>query len=133
MAWSGMGMIRQPTPMSLLYAWHRAALGGTPVTIHEGMPHCGWFKTRMVKGGPFVPASITIERDVDENGDLASDERLVCEVNGARRDPVSVWLSICKNPISRTQYCDLQALQRRHPEMAATHAPIRLRAGDIRP
>lgn len=126
-------MIRQPTPVSRLYAWHRAALAGKPVTIHEGEPECGWFKTRLVKGGPFVPASISIERDVDENGELSSDERLVCEVNGERRNPVSAWLSLCKNPISRAEYLDLQDLQRRHPEMAATHAPIRLRAGQIRP
>ena len=126
-------MIRQPTPVSRLYAWHRAALAGKPVTIHEGEPQCGWFKTRMVKGGPLGPASITIQRDVDENGELASDERLVCEVNGERRDPVKAWLSLCKNPISRAEYLDLQDLQRRHPEMAATHAPIRLRAGQIRP
>lgn len=126
-------MIRQPTPISRLYAWHRDALAGKPVAIHEGEPHCGWYKTRLVKGGPFVPASITIQREVDENGELASDERLVCEVNGERRDPVKAWLSICKNPISRAEYLDLQDLQRRHPEMAATHAPIRLRAGQIRP
>lgn len=126
-------MIRQPTPVSRLYAWHRAALAGKPVTIHEGEPQCGWFKTRMVKGGPFVPASITIQREVDENGELTSDERLVCEVNGERRDPVNAWLSLCKNPISRAEYLDLKDLQRRHPEMAATHAPIRLRAGQIRP
>lgn len=126
-------MIRQPTPISRLYAWHRDALAGKPVAVHEGEPQCGWFKTRLVKGGPFVPASISIHRNVDENGELASDERLVCEVNGERRDPVKTWLWVCKNPISRTEYLDLQALQRRHPEMAATRAPIRLRAGQIRP
>ena len=87
----------------------------------------------MVKSGPFVPASITIQREVDENGELATDELLVCEVNGERRDPARAWLSICKNPISRAEYLELQDLQRRHPEMAATHAPIRLRAGQIRP
>ena len=126
-------MIRQPTPISQLYAWHRAALAGKPITIHEAEPQCGWYKTRLIKGGPFVPASISIQREVDENGELASDECLVCEVNGERRDPSKAWLSLCKNPISRAEYLDLQDLQRRHPEMAATHAPIRLRAGQIRP
>ena len=126
-------MMRRPTPVAALYAWHRAALAGRPVQIHEDDPQCGWFKTRMVRGGPFVPASISIEREVDENGDLASDERLVCEVNGERRDPVNAWLSICKTPISRAEYLDLQALRRRHPEMAATHTQLRLRAGQIRP
>ena len=125
--------MRQPTTLARLYAWHRAALAGKAVPIHEGEPECGWFKTRMVKGGPFVPASISIKREVDENGELAGDERIVCEVNGERCDPAKAWLSICKNPISRAEYLDLQDLQRRHPEMAATHAPIRLRAGQIRP
>jgi hypothetical protein len=126
-------MIRQPTPVARLYAWHRAALAGRRPPVHEGDPHCGWYKTRLVKGGPFVPASISITREVDANGELTCDEKLVCEVNGERRDPARAWLSICKNPISRAEYVELQALQQRHPEMAATHAPIRLRAGQIRP
>lgn len=126
-------MIRQPTPISKIYAWHRDALAGKSVPVHEGEPHCGWFKARLVKGGPFVPASISIEREVDENGELASDEKLVCEINGDRRDPVRAWLSICKSPISRSEYIELQELHRRHPEMAATHAPLRLSAGAIRP
>lgn len=126
-------MIRQPTPVSRLYAWHRAALAGAPVPIHEGEPHCGWYKTRLVKGGPFVPASISIVRDVDEHGELTCDERMVCEINGEPRDPRRAWLSVCKRPISRAEYLELKDLQRRHPEMAATHAPIRLRADQIRP
>lgn len=125
--------MRQPTPISRLYAWHRAMLEGRAAAIHEDEPQCGWFKTRLVKGGPFVPASISIHREIDENGDLASDERLVCEVNGAARDPYTAWSSVCKNPISRADYLELKALHERRPEMAATHVTINLNPWEITP
>lgn len=126
-------MIRQPTPASQIYALHRAAIAGKYVPLHESDPFCGWFKTRMVRGGPFVPASVSLSREIDEHGELASDETMICEINGEPRDPYSAWLSICRHPISRAEYLELKELQARHPEMAATHAPIRLSAGSIRP
>lgn len=127
-------MIRQPTPFAQLYAWHRAALAGHRPPIHDGDPQCGWFKTRLVKGGPFVPASISITRDIDpETGELASPERLICEVNGQPRDPVSAWSSICKSPITRAEYRALQDLQKRYPQMAGTHARLDIAPETIRP
>lgn len=126
-------MIRQPTPAQSLYAWHRDALAGKPVEIHDGLPECGWFKVRMVKDGPFVPASISIKREIDEIGQLASDETLFCEINGQTRDPAREWIWLSKNPISRREYHALKDLQAQHPEMAATHAPLSINPADIRP
>jgi len=126
-------MIRQPSSISEIYAWHRAALAGKRPPIHDGEPQCGWFKARMVKGGPFVPASITLQREVDANGDLASDEVVVCEVNGFNRDAEREWVWLAKNPITRADYFALQELQQRYPEMAATHAPLNINAADFRP
>lgn len=127
-------MIRQPTPISTLYAWHRAALAGLRPPVHEGEPQCGWFKTRLAKGGPFVPAVIRLDRDIDPaTGELASPERIVCEVNGQPRNAWDAWGSLCKSPISREEYRDLQDLQARYPQMAGTHAAIDIRPEDIRP
>ena len=127
-------MIRQPTPIATLYAWHRAALAGLRPPIHDGEPRCGWFKTRLVKGGPFVPAVIRIDRDIDpDTGELLNPERFICEVNGQPRDARDAWASLCKSPISRDEYHDLQRLQARYPQMAGTHAAIDINPEDIRP
>lgn len=126
-------MMRQPTPAAMVYAWHRAALAGQKPSIHDGHPECGWFKVRMVKNGPFVPASISLHREIDEIGQLASDETVRCEINGEIRDAEREWVWLAKNPIPRSEYLALKELQAQHPEMAATHAPLSINPADIRP
>lgn len=127
-------MIRQPTKFAALYAWHRAALAGLRPPVHDGEPQCGWFKTRLVKDGPFVPAVIRIDRDIDPaTGELLNPERFVCEVNGQPRDARLAWGSLCKSPISHQEFLDLQDLQARYPQMAGTHAAIEINPEDIRP
>jgi len=116
-------MIRQPSSMADLYRWHRAALAGDAPPVHEGMPECGWYRTRLVKGGPFVPVEIKVEREIcAETGELLGPERLVAVVDGLRRDPGRIWTYL--TPITRAEHDDL--IQRRHfiPEMAATMAKL---------
>ncbi len=116
-------MIRQPSPMSRLYAWHRAALAGLNPPQHEGLPECGWYQRKMVKGGPWVPVRIFVQRDIDpETCELTGPERLVADVDGTICDPGPHWTHL--TPISRGKYHDM--LQRRAtvPAMAATHAPL---------
>lgn len=125
-------MIRQPSTLKALYAWHRAAIAGEAPPMHEGTPECGWFKTRIVKGGPWVAVEIRVEREIDiETGELVSDERLVASVDGDRRNPGSIWTRL--TPISRE---DFEALKRRQtdlPEMQATHVRMDLSQEPIRP
>lgn len=67
-------MIRQPSTAQL-YGWLRAAVNGENPPRHDGIPHCGWFKRRMVKNGPWVPVRIFIDRDIDlASGELTRDE-----------------------------------------------------------
>lgn len=96
-------MIRRPTPLAALLDWHRRAVAGLNPPIHGDVPECGWYKRRLVKGGPWVPVRIWIERDIDpETGELTNPERLVCDENGTPRDPMSVWTHL--TPISREDY-----------------------------
>lgn len=126
--------MRQPTPISELYSWHRSAMEGRLQAVHEDEPKCGWFKVRMVKGGPFVPASITIEREIDfETGELADDERFVCEVDGEPRDAFKEWTWLAGRPISRADYDALSEMRAGVADMAATHVAFDLRANIIRP
>lgn len=125
--------MRQPTPASKVYAWHRNAIKNGVTLIHEGDPECGWFKRRFVKGGPWVPVEIFMVREIDVNtGELSADETLRVRINGKVSDQVDQnWTYL--TPISRSEYEALKELQSIHPEMAATHAPLEISPADIRP
>lgn len=126
-------MIRQPSSFSALYAWHTAFMAGKNPPQHDGEPQCGYFKRRMVKGGPWVPARIYVEREIDpDTGELASDEVLRIEVNGVvRRDPCDHWTYL--TPISRGEFIALTENHQADPIMQATHARIDLAQTAILP
>jgi len=93
--------VREPTPDSVVFAWWWASLAGERPGVHEDEPQCGLFKRRIQARGPFVPARIYLDREVDEEtGELLSDEVLRCEVNGTPRDPHQEWLWLAKYPVS---------------------------------
>ena len=126
--------MRQPTPLAQLLRWHRDALAQKRPKVHEGEPQMGWFKVRMVRGGPFVPARIWIEREICPlTGELACDERILCEVNGARRDALREWVWLSKNPISKAAFDELCALRQSIEAMVATHVPFDLKDTVMRP
>jgi hypothetical protein len=73
--------------------------------------HCGWFKTRLVRGGPWVGARIWLERTVDAvTGELLSDEILCCDINGQPCDPEDKWTWLAGHPILESEYDYLQKL-----------------------
>lgn len=96
--------MRQPTPYRDIYAWWQAATSGQRPPMHDGLPECGWFKRRWVKGGPWVPARIYLEREIDpETGELTSDERLRIEIEGLDGgDPAEHWTYL--TPITRAEF-----------------------------
>lgn len=119
-------MIRQPSPFSRLYAWHTAALAGLRPTVHDGFPECGWFKRKMVKGGPWVPVRILVDREIDpQTMELTRDERLRIEIEGVDAgDPATHWTYL--KPISRQEYDRLMQARVHDPRMADTRSPIDL-------
>ena len=123
--------IRRPTTAAAAYAWHRAMLAGDEPERHEGEPQCGWFRARLVKGGPWVAARIWIERDIDENGELAGPEEYRCEVDGERRNPYGMWTYL--TPISRAEYDALLHRRTMIPAMQASMAAVDLIAEPILP
>lgn len=87
---------------------------------------------RMVKGGPFVPVQIKVEREIDdETGELLGPERLVALVDGQRRAPGPVWTHL--TPISREEFQALCARKSEIAAMAATHARFDLTEEPILP
>lgn len=96
-------MIRQPTSEADLLAWHRAFMAGENPPIHDGEPHCGWFKMRKVKGGPWVPVLIWCDQVIDpETGELEAPEVLRADVFGDEKQAAHVWTWL--TPISREDY-----------------------------
>ena len=116
--------MRRPTPEHEAYAWHAAAIAGERPATVEGDPQCGWFKTRAIKDGPWIPASITLEQHIDpETGELVDDETFACEVGGERRDAARAFTSL--RPIPEDEYRTLVSLRAQRPELLATHVPYR--------
>ncbi|WP_333826889.1 hypothetical protein [Pararhodobacter sp.] len=125
-------MIRRPSTKAQQYAWHRAALSGSNPPQHDGLPECGWFRTRFVTGGPWVPVRIWCEQEIDpETGELLTDERLCCEADGMRRDPAKIWTYL--EPISRADFEQLSDRREAIPAMAATMARLDLTERAMRP
>ncbi|MBO9430581.1 hypothetical protein [Sulfitobacter sp. R18_1] len=119
-------MMRQPSTFSELYRWHNAAMAGKNPPVHDGEPQCGYFKRRMIKGGPWVPVRIFVEREIDpETGELASDEVLCIEVEGIRKDdPADQWTYL--KPISRAEFNHLTDYRLRDTRMMDPYRPIDL-------
>ena len=101
--------MRQPTPAADAYAWHRAALAGEePETTQD--PHPGWFKRRLVRGGPWVPCRLWLFQEIDDaTGELLDDERLQAECNGEYADPEDIWSFVAANPITEAEFKFLSA------------------------
>ena len=96
-------MIRQPSPASQLYRWWNDALAGMAPPVHDGLAEAGFYKTRLVKGGPWAAVEIKVQRDIDfETGELTGPERLIAICDGDRRDPARIWTYL--TPISREEH-----------------------------
>jgi hypothetical protein len=111
----------KPTPYAALYSWHTNAMLGVLGDDHPTTEdaHCGWFKRKLVKGGPDVPAKLWMYQPTDESGDLIADEQMFAEVDGKYADPEDQWPWLCSNPISEAEFNHLTALR----QWSEQHAP----------
>lgn len=100
-------MIRQPSSYAQLHAWWSEAIKTPDMPRHDGIPECGFYRMQMVKGGPWVPVRVFVERTINDIGELDGPERLVADVAGERRDPRGLWLRL--NPISRAEHAAIVA------------------------
>ncbi|MGB0854915.1 MAG: hypothetical protein ACPGSI_16585 [Pikeienuella sp.] len=96
-------MIRQPTSPDDLLAWHRAFMAGQNPGRHDGLPECGWYKTKLVKGGPWVPVTIWCDQEIDpDTGELTAPEVLRADVFGDEKPADEIWTWV--TPISREEF-----------------------------
>lgn len=122
----------RPTPREELYRWHAEAvrLVGLGVRLEvpdEAQP--GWYRRRLVRGGPFVAVAITMEQPVDEDGELCGDETLAAWIGGNWRDPHEEWTYCAGQPITEAEFRFMEA-RARH---AAQNVPLSPFAAPRRP
>lgn len=98
----------------------------------EGVPECGFYKTRNVKSGPWVPVRLFVQRDIDlQTGELTGPETIMAEKEGNTFPAARIWIYL--RPISRDEYDRLVALTASDERMAATMAPVNLTTFPTRP
>lgn len=75
---------------------HARLLKGERVDLDPNEPCSGWFRTRRIKGGPFLPVQVTREGDFDT---------LIILLDGKLSTPEGIgWPYVGKNAISRLTY-----------------------------
>ena len=113
-----------------LHKWHTAALADPDISRHEGDPQPGWYKMRRVAKGPWVPVHIWIKQTI-ENGELADDESLCCQVDGLDKNPVPIWTHL--KPISEREFYQIHENRLHIPGMLDDAKPVDLTATPIFP
>lgn len=89
--------------------------------IRENDPQEGYYRRRLVRGGPWVPARIWWQDgERDAAGELISDQVLYCMVGAELRDPYAEWTWLAGQPIGEAEY---NAMQQRR-DVPNPHQPI---------
>jgi hypothetical protein len=127
-------MIRSPSTYRQLFGWWEAAVAGRPAVRHDGIAEAGFYKRRLVRGGPWVPVRIFVEREIDpDTGELTAPEVLRWEMEGLRQetDPGEVfsWLT----PITKAEFDRLTDMRLRDHRYFDSGARIDLSASPTLP
>ena len=80
-------------------------------------PEPGFFQTRLVKGGPLVPARIWVDDTVPDRPAV-----LLAEVNGRPSDAWRIWPSVAGNNITEAEFHHLSRVVQ-WAETSVPHAP----------
>jgi len=83
------------------------------------VPEAGFYRTRLVRGGPYVPARIWVEGTVDHTGHLTGDEVFRCQIDGRDADPFEKWPWLLSEPITQQEFDFMAA----NAAWARQHAP----------
>ena len=104
-------MLRDPSHDAARSEWWEAAISGNRMPTHEDEPHAGLFKWRRNQWTPWLPVRVFWEGPVcPTTGELLGDEKLVCEINGARVDLDERWVWVAKWPITQAEFDDLTTM-----------------------
>lgn len=94
------------------------------------IPQVGWYKRRLIRGGPWVPARIWRERAIDFQTDKPGDlDDLLCQVGDKLKNPSDQWPWLHNAPISEADY----DFMRRARTWAKNYAPNEPEANEDKP
>lgn len=84
----------------------RGALAGERPAIPMNEPQPGFYRRRLVRGGPWVPVRIWFGAPFDPvtREPLDRSWRLRGEVAGRQEDPADHWLHCAEHPVSEAEY-----------------------------
>lgn len=110
--------IKVPTNPAPLSFWAKAVK--TPQPRYPDEPQDGYYKCRLIRGGPWVPGRIWREPERDfATGRLTGMDVVSCEVAGKPRNPRQQWNALARYPISKADYDYLVSVG----NWARDHAP----------
>lgn len=95
--------------------WWRRALAGESVTIRDGEPMPGYYRTKLVRGGPWVPARIWIEREFGEDGEQVNPDVARCLIGDVEADAVQKWAWLSGHPVTLEDYKKMRAQENQLP------------------
>lgn len=102
--------------------WWRRALAGEPVTIRDGEPQPGYYRTKLVRGGPWVPARIWIEREFGDDGEQVHPDVFKCLIGSTETNALERWAWLSGHPISLADYKQMRGQANQLP----TNQPVNL-------
>lgn len=109
--------------------WWEAGLKMAPVEI-PAEPQCGFYKRRLVKGGPWVPARIWREAETDYfTKEPTGKDILRCTVGTKSCDAAQEWPRLAPYPVKQSDYEYMTATA----EWAKVHAPNEPEANPAKP
>lgn len=124
--------MRKPSTFSEAHRWWFDAIAGRDVEQHDGLPECGLYRRRNVKGGPWVPVQVKLSQDIDhDTGELSAPERYIAVAEGRVIDAALIWDRL--EPISRAEYDRLVEAVATDERMQASMVPLDLSATPTRP
>lgn len=139
--------MRRPSTRMELWAYWTQATGGAvshPLALrrlaarHDEDPEVGYYRTRMVRGGPWVPVEVRCLQPIGPDGLLIADEEMRARIDGEEFG--AGWLErrwLFLRPISRSAFAELTAMRGRSDGvgdlMRATNARVNLSLEPVRP
>lgn len=94
------------------------------------VPQCGFYKRRLIRNGPWVPARIWREARIDfETEQPSGEDTILCEVGGDRRNADDQWNWLLNYPITTAEFTNLMETR----AWVQKYAPTEPEANEDRP
>ena len=124
--------MRKPSTFMQSHSWWLDALAGKESPRHDGLPECGYYRMKLVKGGPWVPVQVKLSQDIEfDTGELAAPERYIAVYEDRNVDAALIWYRL--DPISHIEFIRLKTRIGRDERLQASMVKLDLTEAPTRP